>query len=132
MAHAAPAIPVHAAPRELEREPLVANRRSIGWISDQIAAVAEGKTPWWLWAAFIPSVFSLVPCLSLMPSLVSVGTGVCGLRPPVMWAGAIISFVWCIGTGHAGPLISAMLFLLRQKWRTGANRAGEAMTIFAV
>ena len=49
MAHAVTTVPVAAAPVELEREPLVANRRSVGWISDQIAGVAEGKTPWWWW-----------------------------------------------------------------------------------
>jgi Ni/Fe-hydrogenase subunit HybB-like protein len=132
MAHAVTTIPVAAAPVELEREPLVANRRSVGWISDQIAGVAEGKTPWWWWAAFVPSVILLVTCFSLIAYLVSAGTGVWGLSHPVMWGWAIINFVWWIGIGHAGTLISAILFLLRQKWRTGVNRAAEAMTIFAV
>ena len=132
MAHAVTTIPVAAAPVELEREPLVANRRSVGWISDQIAGVAEGKTPWWWWAAFVPSVILLVTCFSLIAYLISAGTGVWGLSHPVMWGWAIINFVWWIGIGHAGTLISAILFLLRQKWRTGVNRAAEAMTIFAV
>src|SRR6187401_296851 len=132
MAHVATTIPVAAAPAELTREPLVANRRSIAWVSDQIAGVAEGKTPWWWWAAFVPSVILLVTCFSLIAYLVSVGTGVWGLSHPVMWGWAIINFVWWIGIGHAGTLISAILFLLRQKWRTGVNRAAEAMTIFAV
>ncbi|MGZ8899134.1 MAG: NrfD/PsrC family molybdoenzyme membrane anchor subunit [Limisphaerales bacterium] len=132
MAHALTTVPVAAAPVELEREPLVANRRSVGWISDQIAGVAEGKTPWWWWAAFVPSVILLVTCFSLIAYLVSAGTGVWGLSHPVMWGWAIINFVWWIGIGHAGTLISAILFLLRQKWRTGVNRAAEAMTIFAV
>ena len=132
MAHAVTTVPVAAAPMELEREPLVANRRSVGWISDQIAGVAEGKTPWWWWAAFVPSVILLVTCFSLIAYLISAGTGVWGLSHPVMWGWAIINFVWWIGIGHAGTLISAILFLLRQKWRTGVNRAAEAMTIFAV
>lgn len=132
MAHTVATVPVAAAPVELEREPLVANRRSVGWISDQIAGVAEGKTPWWWWAAFIPSVILLVTCFSLIAYLISAGTGVWGLSHPVMWGWAIINFVWWIGIGHAGTLISAILFLLRQKWRTGVNRAAEAMTIFAV
>ena len=51
---------------------------------------------------------------------------------PVMWGWDIINFVWWIGIGHAGTLISAILFLLRQRWRTSINRAAEAMTIFAV
>ncbi len=132
MAHAAPSIPVAAAPAELSREPLVANSRPIGWISDRIASVAEGKTPWWWWAAFVPSICLLVTCFSLIAYLVSAGTGVWGLAHPIMWGWAIINFVWWIGIGHAGTLISAILFLLRQKWRTGVNRAAEAMTIFAV
>jgi Ni/Fe-hydrogenase subunit HybB-like protein len=132
MAHAVTTIPVHAAPAALEREPLVANKRSIGWISDAIAGVAEGKTPVWWWAAFIPAVTLLVTCFSLIAYLISAGTGVWGLSHPVMWGWAIINFVWWIGIGHAGTLISAILFLLRQKWRTGVNRAAEAMTIFAV
>src|ERR1041385_877712 len=132
MAHLATTVPVAAAPAELTREPLVANRRSVGWISDQISAVVEGKTPWWWWCAFVPSVILLTTCMSLIAYLVSAGTGVWGLSHPVMWGWAIINFVWWIGIGHAGTLISAILFLLRQKWRTGVNRAAEAMTIFAV
>jgi Ni/Fe-hydrogenase subunit HybB-like protein len=125
-----PIVPV--VPRELEREPLVANKRSIGWISDAIAGVAEAKTPLWWWYAFIPSATLLVTMTCMIAYLVSAGTGVWGLSHPVMWGWAIINFVWWIGIGHAGTLISAILFLLRQKWRTGVNRAAEAMTIFAV
>ncbi|HEV8540776.1 MAG TPA: NrfD/PsrC family molybdoenzyme membrane anchor subunit [Verrucomicrobiae bacterium] len=125
-------VQVYAPPYELVREPLVANRRSVGWISDQIASVVEGKTPWWWWCAFVPSVTLLTTCMSLIAYLISSGTGVWGLAHPVMWGWAIINFVWWIGIGHAGTLISAILFLLRQKWRTGVNRAAEAMTIFAV
>ncbi len=64
--------------------------------------------------------------------LMSTGVGVWGLQHPVMWGWAIVNFVWWIGIGHAGTLISAILFLLRQRWRTSINRAAEAMTIFAV
>lgn len=60
------------------------------------------------------------------------GVGVWGLRNPVMWAFDITNFVFWIGIGHAGTLISAILFLLRQRWRTSINRSAEAMTIFAV
>jgi len=60
------------------------------------------------------------------------GTGIWGLNNPVGWGFAIINFVWWIGIGHAGTLISAILLLFRQKWRTSINRAAEAMTIFAV
>ena len=123
---------VHAPPIELEREPLVQNQRSIGWLSDQIAGVAEGKTPTWWWCAFIPSVLMLGMLGYLILYLMSTGVGVWGVAHPVMWGWGIVNFVWWIGIGHAGTLISAILFLLRQKWRTSVNRAAEAMTIFAV
>ncbi len=71
-------------------------------------------------------------CFSMIFYLMSVGRGRLGPGHPVMWGWAIVNFVWWIGIGHAGTLISAILFLLRQKWRTSINRAAEAMTIFAV
>ena len=60
------------------------------------------------------------------------GTGIWGLNIPVAWGFAIVNFVWWIGIGHAGTLISAILLLLRQQWRTSINRFAEAMTLFAV
>ncbi len=60
------------------------------------------------------------------------GVGIWGINVPVGWCFAITSFVWWIGIGHAGTLISAILLLLHQKWRTSINRIAEAMTIFAV
>ena len=60
------------------------------------------------------------------------GTGIWGINIPVGWAFAIINFVWWIGIGHAGTLISAILLLLKQDWRTSINRFAEAMTLFAV
>jgi molybdopterin-containing oxidoreductase family membrane subunit len=125
-----PVIP--SVPKELVRQPLVLNKRSIGWLSDQISGVAEGKTPKWWWWAFIPSFAIMVVCFSLIIYLMSSGVGVWGLMIPVAWAWDITNFVFWIGIGHAGTLISAILFLLRQKWRTSINRAAEAMTIFAV
>jgi Ni/Fe-hydrogenase subunit HybB-like protein len=125
-------IKLAAPPIELEREPLVANQRSIGWISDQIAMVIEGKTPMWWKIGFAISVSLLLLLVAMLTYLVGTGVGVWGVRSPVMWGWGIINFVWWIGIGHAGTLISAILFLLRQKWRTGVNRAAEAMTIFAV
>src|SRR5271168_3120071 len=132
MAEAVANIVVKAPPRELQREPLVAHQRSPGWISDAIAGVAEGKTPMWWWIAFLPSVTMMTVCFTMVLYLMSTGVGVWGLGHPVMWGWAIINFVWWIGIGHAGTLISAILFLLRQRWRTSINRAAEAMTIFAV
>jgi molybdopterin-containing oxidoreductase family membrane subunit len=63
---------------------------------------------------------------------ISTGVGTWGLNSPVGWAWDITNFVFWIGIGHAGTLISAILFLLRQKWRTSINRSAEAMTLFAV
>ncbi len=123
---------VVAPPRELEREPLVANNRSIGWISDRVAGIVEGKTPLWWWLAFIPSLIGTMVLGSMLFYQISVGVGVWGNQHPVMWGWDIINFVWWIGIGHAGTLISAILCLLRQRWRTAVNRAAEAMTIFAV
>ncbi len=60
------------------------------------------------------------------------GVGIWGINIPVAWGFAIINFVWWIGIGHAGTLISAVLFLLKQDWRTSINRFSEAMTLFAV
>ncbi len=125
-----PVIP--SIPKELERQPLVLNKRSIGWLSDQISGVAEGKTPKWWWWAFIPSAAITGVCFAMIIYLMSTGVGVWGLQIPVAWAWDITNFVFWIGIGHAGTLISAILFLLRQKWRTSINRAAEAMTIFAV
>ena len=125
-----PAIP--DTPRELERQPLVRNQRSLGWISDQIAGIVEGKTPSWWWPAFLISVAVLGIGAWCVAYLISTGVGVWGLMIPVGWAWDITNFVFWIGIGHAGTLISAILFLLRQKWRTAVNRAAEAMTIFAV
>src|SRR5713226_5018731 len=138
-AHHEPVPEKHAArltvlppPPELVRIPLVANNRGLGWLSDTIAGVIEGKTPTWWWAAFIPSVLCLLMLAVMLTYHASTGVGVWGLNHPVMWGWAIVNFVWWIGIGHAGTLISAILFLLRQRWRTSVNRAAEAMTLFAV
>ena len=119
-------------PPELVRQPLVLNERPLGWISDHIGGVAEGKTPLWWWVIFIPSVILMLVGFACIAYLISTGVGVWGLMIPVGWAWDITNFVFWIGIGHAGTLISAILFLLRQRWRTSINRAAEAMTIFAV
>src|SRR5437764_339890 len=64
--------------------------------------------------------------------LLVVGVGIWGINVPVAWGFAIVNLVWWIGIGHAGTLISAILLLLRQQWRTSINRFAEAMTLFAV
>jgi Ni/Fe-hydrogenase subunit HybB-like protein len=119
-------------PPELERVPLVWRNRSIGWLSDKIAGIVESPMPRWWWYAFVPSASALLLLVAMLTYLVSTGVGIWGLNQPIMWGWAIINFVWWIGIGHAGTLISAILYLLRQRWRTSINRAAEAMTIFAV
>ena len=74
--------------------------------------------------------FSLTMLLLIsLAYLLVKGTGIWGINAPVGWGFAIINFVWWIGIGHAGTLISAILLLLRQEWRTSINRFAEAMTI---
>ncbi len=70
--------------------------------------------------------------LATVAYLLLKGVGIWGVNIPVGWGFAIINFVWWIGIGHAGTLISAILLLLRQQWRTSINRFAEAMTLFAV
>jgi len=129
---APPVLKVYDPPKELEREPLVLNNRSLGWITDTIAGICEKPMPKWWWPAFIVSVGGMGMMFSLVAYLISTGVGVWGLNQPADWAWDITNFVFWIGIGHAGTLISAVLFLLRQKWRTSINRAAEAMTLFAV
>ena len=104
----------------------------LGWLSDTVAGVVEAKTPLWWWISFGISFPTMIMWFSLIAYLIGTGVGVWGNMHPVMWAWDITNFVWWIGIGHAGTLISAILFLLRQRWRTSINRAAEAMTIFAV
>jgi len=119
-------------PKELERVPLVSNQRPLSWISDKVSLICETATPLWWWLMFLPcSAIALVGLLCIGYQI-SNGVGVWGENHPAGWAWDITNFVFWIGIGHAGTLISAILFLTRQKWRTSINRAAEAMTIFAV
>ncbi len=119
-------------PAELARPPLILNRRGTAWISGKVSGIAEGRAPRWWWAAFLPSAGLTALCFAMIAYLVSTGIGVWGLDCTVGWAWDITNFVFWIGIGHAGTLISAILFLLRQPWRTSISRAAEAMTLFAV
>ncbi|MBC8426512.1 polysulfide reductase NrfD [bacterium] len=94
--------------------------------------VLEKKTPkaWYVAFAFTASLTGVL--FLMIGYLFVTGVGVWGLNNPVSWGWAIVNFVFWVGIGHAGTLISAILFLLRQKWRTSINRFAEAMTIFAV
>ena len=101
-------------------------------ITEAVAGPVEQGPPLGWWLCFIPAV-ALLGLLGVAVSwLFWEGIGVWGLNVPVGWAWDITNFVFWVGIGHAGTLISAILFLFRQKWRTSINRAAEAMTIFAV
>ncbi len=130
--HAAPAILAEVNPTPLPRAILVENNRSFNWVTEKICGIIEGPTPRWWWISFAVSCFIASFTVFGIVYLVSTGVGVWGHANPVNWAWDIVNFVFWIGIGHAGTLISAILCLLRQKWRTSINRAAEAMTIFAV
>lgn len=114
------------------RPPLVLNERTMGWISNYISSIVEARTPMWWYLAMGVTVPLMLMCFTMLAYLISTGVGVWGNNHPVGWAWDITNFVFWIGIGHAGTLISAILFLTRQKWRTSINRAAEAMTLFAV
>ena len=101
-------------------------------ITEHISEIPYGKTPKWIFAIWAIGLALVMVLLMSIGKLVFVGTGVWGLNVPVAWGFAIINLVWWIGIGHAGTLISAILLLLNQQWRTSINRFAEAMTLFAV
>ena len=133
MAEAATNLKTLAPPAELRRAPVVENNRGLGWLTDKLSAFAEGKTPLWWWILFLPAAFGATVVLpGMLIYQISTGVGVWGNNHPVMWGWDIINFVWWVGVAHAGTLISAMLFLTRQHWRTTIGRMAEAMTVFSV
>src|SRR5215470_26382 len=116
----------------MPRRPLVWNNHSMAWISDRIAGIVENKAPLWWWVTIAITGSFAAFGVFCMFYLLYTGVGVWGNNVPVGWAWDITNFVFWIGIGHAGTLISAILHLCRQKWRTSINRAAEAMTLFAV
>jgi Ni/Fe-hydrogenase subunit HybB-like protein len=113
-------------------EPLVKGNHTFASITSLIADIPEQPTPKWWYIAFGISNILLGVLLVSIGYLFWEGTGIWGITNPVGWGWAIINFVWWVGIGHAGTLISAILYLFRQGWRTAINRFAEAMTIFAV
>jgi molybdopterin-containing oxidoreductase family membrane subunit len=101
-------------------------------VTNTVGSLAEGRPSLYWWIAFAISSSMLAMLLGLVGYLMTTGVGVWGNNQPVSWGFPIINFVFWVGIGHAGTLISAILFLFRQNWRTGINRFAEAMTIFAV
>jgi molybdopterin-containing oxidoreductase family membrane subunit len=102
-------------------------------ITDKISSIVLTRPVTRSWLIGFLIAFALTQLLLVtIVYLLSVGVGIWGINMPVAWGFAIVNFVWWIGIGHAGTLISAILLLLRQKWRTSINRFAEAMTLFAV
>ncbi len=102
-------------------------------MTDKISAIVLVRPYNWRWflGMGIGSSLTLLLLVSITVLLYN-GVGIWGIDVPVMWGFAIVNFVWWIGIGHAGTLISAILLLLKQDWRTSINRFAEAMTLFAV
>ncbi len=112
--------------------PLVTGNLSFHELTELVARHAEKKPPLGWYIAIGISSLLLVNLLVMIAYQVWNGVGVWGNNVPVGWGWPIVDFVFWVGIGHAGTLISAILFLFRQRWRTSINRAAEAMTIFAV
>src|SRR3982750_1457831 len=119
--------PVYAPP------PVIEPGHTFSTVTEQIAGIVlTRRHPYsWFFGLFIGFMMTMVLLVSITWLLLK-GTGIWGVNIPVGWGFAIINFVWWIGIGHAGTLISAILLLLRQDWRTSINRFAEGMTLFAV
>ncbi len=116
-----------------EPAPLIEPGHTRGSISDKIGGVVLNTSTPLSWFVVVSVGMMLMGGLGLAVTyLMLKGTGIWGVNIPVGWGFAIINFVWWIGIGHAGTLISAILLLLKQGWRTSINRFAEGMTIFAV
>ena len=120
-------------PGEADAHPVLAPGHTFASVTDKISAIVLTRPTPRGWYAGFALAFSLVMLLMFsIAYLLTEGIGIWGVSRPVMWGFAIVNFVWWIGIGHAGTLISAILFLLNQQWRTSINRFAEAMTLFAV
>ncbi|MCW5960851.1 MAG: polysulfide reductase NrfD [Pyrinomonadaceae bacterium] len=122
--------------KEIQRRiypPMVEGEHDFGTVSDRISDLTlKKRTPIGWYIGFAIGFMLLQVLMMTVTYLLFTGIGIWGNNQPVGWAFPIINFVWWIGIGHAGTLISAILLLLNQKWRTSINRFAEAMTLFAV
>ncbi|HRW06077.1 MAG TPA: polysulfide reductase NrfD [Caldilineaceae bacterium] len=124
---------VHRTNPRSRRAPVLEPGHTFNSVTEEISSIVLTRgTPLWWWLG-AGAMFALVMMLFYaITYLLLTGVGIWGINIPVGWGFAIINFVWWIGIGHAGTLISAILLLLRQEWRTSINRFAEAMTLFAV
>jgi len=119
--------------RDLAAGHLIEGEQTFNSITDKISSITLAQKHPLAWYAVFGIAFLFVNILmAALTYLVAKGVGIWGVNWPVGWGFAIINFVWWIGIGHAGTLISAILLLLRQRWRNSINRFAEAMTLFAV
>ncbi|PYQ34443.1 MAG: hydrogenase [Acidobacteria bacterium] len=113
--------------------PVIEPGHTYATVTDKISSIVLARrTPLFWVLGFFASFTLTMVLLGAISYLLAKGIGIWGVNQPVGWGFAIINFVWWIGIGHAGTLISAILLLLRQEWRTSINRFAEAMTLFAV
>jgi Ni/Fe-hydrogenase subunit HybB-like protein len=120
-------------PSKIEVGPVIDEGHSLASVSDKIAGIVLKRkiTIGWVFGFLIAFGFMQV-LMGAATWLIIKGVGIWGINIPIGWGFAIVNFVWWIGIGHAGTLISAILLLLNQSWRNAINRFAEAMTIFAV
>ena len=120
-------------PSKIEVGPVIDEGHSLASVSDKIAGIVLKRqiTVGWV-LGFLIAFGVLQVLMGAATWLIVKGVGIWGINIPVGWGFAIVNFVWWIGIGHAGTLISAILLLLNQSWRNAINRFAEAMTIFAV
>jgi molybdopterin-containing oxidoreductase family membrane subunit len=121
-----------ALPEILKTAPIIEGKVSIGSLDDQVLAHVEIKPPLVWFVAFAITSSVMLIGMALIGYTIATGIGVWGNNIPVAWAFDIINFVFWVGIGHAGTLISAILLLFRARWRNAISRFAEAMTIFAV
>ena len=113
--------------------PVIGPGHTFASVTDKISAIVlSQRTPRFWYVGFGISFMLLMLLLYSIAAVLTIGVGLFGIMIPVAWGFDIVNFVWWIGIGHAGTLISAILLLLRQKWRQSINRFAEAMTLFAV
>ncbi|HZS44387.1 MAG TPA: NrfD/PsrC family molybdoenzyme membrane anchor subunit [Blastocatellia bacterium] len=120
-------------PQEVSFNPVIQPGHTFGSITEKISSIVLTRSTGrgWIFGFAIAFLFTM-GLMYAMTYLLIKGVGIWGVNIPVGWGFAIINFVWWIGIGHAGTLISAILLLFRQSWRTSINRFAEAMTLFAV
>src|SRR5258708_40037770 len=118
---------------DAQQAPVIEPGHTFGTVTEKISAIVltrPASNGWFL--GFGIAFMLTMMMLFAIGYLVLKGIGIWGVTIPIGWGFAILNFVWWIGIGHAGTLISAILFLLNQKWRTSINRFADAMTLFTV